>query len=221
MHIKKLNNEQLCYASHTSSFLSPGRTVGVCPPCVKVAAWVVMGCIHCFFWCRKISRPLAERIPLKSSDFDDVCLSHSLPTRSPPTVFFLSLPASHSFVCLPAFHMLSLSLCLNSYLYGISLSLSVCHTVPSSWFCSSWPGPCVGVFADVHHHKLRPAHWRQWARDGNKIRHRLMSIAWQRCATVNVTSIIDEQHLHRCCTEQLPWSKHRIMKLRPVNLCSW
>lgn len=123
MHIKNLNNEQLCYASHTSSFLSPGRTVGVCPLCVKVAAWVVMGCIYCFFWCRKISRPLAERISLKSSDFDDVCLSHSLPTCSPPTVFFLSLPASHSFVCLPAFHMLSVSLRPNSYHYGISLSL--------------------------------------------------------------------------------------------------
>lgn len=94
MHIKKLNNEQLCYASHASSFQSPGRTVGVCPLCVKVAA----------------SRSLAEKISLKSSDFDDVCLSQLVPTHSPPTVFFLSLPASHSIECLPVFHMLSLSL---------------------------------------------------------------------------------------------------------------
>lgn len=120
MHIKKLNNEQLCYASHASSFQCPGRTVGVCPLCMKVAAWVAV-----FFWCRKTSRSLAEKISLKSSDFDDVCLSQLVPTHSPPTVFFLSLPASHSIECLPVFHMLSLRL-LSELLSLRHSSLSIC-----------------------------------------------------------------------------------------------
>lgn len=158
MHIKKLNNEQLCYASHASSFQSSGRTVGVCPLCVKVAAWIVMECIYCFFRYRKTTRSLAEKISLKSSDFDDVCLSRLVPTHSPPTVFFLSLPASHSIECLPVFHMLSLLLCLNSSHYGTPLSLSAHHTVLPSRLCSPWPGLCVGVFPDVYRHKLRPAH---------------------------------------------------------------
>lgn len=66
-----------------------------------------------FFRCRNISRPLAERISLKSSDFDDVHLSYSLPTHSPPTLCIFLVSASLPFFCMFA--------CLS---YAVTQSLS-------------------------------------------------------------------------------------------------
>lgn len=80
---KNSSRGQRCDAPRTSNFLLPRRAVGVCPVCVTVAAWVVMGHIY---QCRNISRPLAEAFSLKPSDFDDVCLSRPLPTHSASTV---------------------------------------------------------------------------------------------------------------------------------------
>ncbi len=119
--------------------------------------------------------------------------AHSFFPNSIP--FFLPLPIFLSFVCSPAFHMLSLSLCLNPYnsstalSLSLSLSLSLClsHSLPHMvmlvlakpvcWLV--WVGVLVCVslacsltltathvlFAD-YEPRLTP--WRQRAGDGNE-----------------------------------------------------
>lgn len=116
--------------------------------------------------CRNTTRPLAEEMSLKSSDFDYVRLSHTVPTHSPPTLTHFSCLCLSSSL-LSAFHMLSLSLCLNPYHSNTSLSLSlslpITHSPPHGYArlgqaCvlayMSWHARLrvIGVFADVHHH---------------------------------------------------------------------
>lgn len=104
MHIKNLNREQCCYASHTSILLYPGRTVGVCPVCVTVAAWVVMGHIWRFsgagIYIEAISREnFSEVIRL----WWCALITLSAHSFSPNSVYFscLCLSSSLLYVCLP------------------------------------------------------------------------------------------------------------------------
>lgn len=151
MHIKNFR-DQCDYHYCISKLLFHSRTVGVCPLCPKAAAWVVMGRIYCFSGAGT-TWPLAERISLKSSDFDDVRLSRNVPTHSPPN-YFSCICLSSSLLCLPAFHMLSLSLCLSPY-HSQHLSLSLClsHSLPHMVMLFLAKPACwlirVGVFVCV------------------------------------------------------------------------
>lgn len=136
---KNLNRDQHDYSSHISKLLFPGRSGGV-----KAAAWVVMGHIYPCSGAGTKTRPLAEKISLKSSDFDDVTLitlcTHSFP-RNSPCIFlvfaFLSLLCM--FACLSVTQSLS-----EPDHSSTSLSLSACHTLSPTTLCSSWPKPLVG-----------------------------------------------------------------------------
>lgn len=84
-----------------------------------------------FFWSRNTTRPLAGRISLKSSDFDDVRLSHTVPTHSPPTLYpiFLAslLCARLPFICCHSVFVWTLSLQL--------FSLPVTQSPPHGYAC--------------------------------------------------------------------------------------
>lgn len=134
------NRDQYDYSSHISKLLFPGRSVGV-----KAAAWVVMGHIYPSSGAGTKTRPLAERISLKSSDFDDVMLitlcTHSFPPNS-PCIFLVF--AFFSLLCMFACLSVTQSLSAPWSLQHFSLSLSACHTLSPTTLCSSWPKPFAG-----------------------------------------------------------------------------
>lgn len=146
---KNLNRDQHDYSSHISKLPFPGRSVGV-----KAAAWVVMGHIYPSSGAGTKTRPLAERISLKSSDFDDVTpitlCTHSFPPNS-PCIFlvfaFLSLLCM--FACLSVTQSLSAPWSLQHFF----LSLCLSHTLPHNVMLFLAKAVCwlmwVGVFVCV------------------------------------------------------------------------
>lgn len=172
MHIQNLKYVWCCI----SSFPLPGWTVGVCPQCVKVAAWVVMRhtVLIVFLWCRNRRRPFVARISLRSSVFDDVSLWHAAHSFSPQLCLcctllngFLPFSRCHLFIWMPVVPAtLSLSAC-HSLLHMITFLLA------KPAYCFMW----TDAFAGVYHQKPRSVLWRQRASARNNRENRFLNIA--------------------------------------------
>ena len=108
----------------------------------KSSCRVVMRC----FRCRNTTRPLAERISLKLSDFDDVRLSHTVPTHSPPTLYAFIIYYYSAF--LPLYCVCA---CLS---YAVTQSLSEAPITPARLClsaCHSLPHMVLPVLAKLAH----------------------------------------------------------------------
>lgn len=205
---------------------------------MTAAAWVVMG--H-HFWCRNTTRSLAEKF-LWSPQTLMMCAYLTLcPLIFHPkflciflaSVFFLS------FVCLVAFHQLSLCLCLNPYHTSTSLFLSLClsQSPPHGYAhlrqaCvlaqMSWRAclRVIGVFTDVGHraYYLQRMNWvyppwRQKTWHGNKEENRFICTVRHCCIHCRI-------HNWWSFAALLHWPTPVVQNVgtwapRALNLCPW
>lgn len=161
-----------------------------------------------YLQCRNTTRPLAEEMCLKSSDFDDVRSLHTVPTHSTPTLSYFSclcLSFSLLFACLSYAITQSLSEPLS--LQHFSLSICLSHTLPHMVMLLLaklvWWLIWVGVFVCVSlasvltftitrllfaEDEPRLTPWRQRTSARNKGKNGFITTAWQCSATVKPRS---------------------------------